>query len=99
MAPRIAALAAAAIVAAVAVVYLYASSDDEASIRVSAGLAFATTAGLSVAGAFATERTRRAGMLGTGAAFALAIAVVAAASVGPLLVPAVVLLVYAMLSR
>ena len=99
MAPRIAALAGAAVVAAVAGVYVYGNLDGDASIVISAALALATTAGLAVAGAFAADRTRRTGLLGTAAAFALAIAVVAAASVGPLLVPAVVLLVYSMFSR
>lgn len=102
MASRIAALGAAAILAAVAVFYVYAAAaddepDDAATIALFA-IALATAAALAATGPFLRVRERRIGFLVTGAVLAAALGVVSTFSIGPLLVPAVLLLLYAAFS-
>ncbi|MBA2361765.1 MAG: hypothetical protein H0V79_12690 [Actinobacteria bacterium] len=102
MGARIACLGAAAVIAAVDVLHLYVElrkdeSDAAGGASVFA-LALATAAGLTVAGAFVHERPRRFGFLGTAVTLTLVLAVVSGFSVGPLLVPAVVMLLYGMFS-
>ncbi|MDQ3778220.1 MAG: hypothetical protein M3310_05055 [Actinomycetota bacterium] len=99
MAARIAAFAAAAIVAAVAALYLYAvradgDADDAGSVAVFA-LALAASATLAGIAPFVRSGHRRFGFLATAAVLTAVLAVVSGFSVGPLLVPAVLLLVYA----
>ena len=102
MAARIAALGAAAIIAAVGVLYLYSVAaddepDDGGGVAVFA-LALAIAFALAAVGGFLGDRHRRFGFLGTAAALAAVIAVVSGFSVGPLLVPAVLMLLYAAFS-
>jgi hypothetical protein len=100
MAARIAALGAAALIAAVDALYLYVINQEEgpndAATVTTFALALATAALLAVAGAFVRDRASRGGLLGTSAALVTVLAVLSGFSVGPLLVPAVVMLLYSM---
>jgi hypothetical protein len=99
MAARIAALGAAVIVAAVAALHLYGTFDDDepggAANAVVYAVALGTAAALAAAAPFVRGRERRFGFLATATVLVTALAIFAAASVGPLLVPAVLLLGYA----
>jgi hypothetical protein len=98
MAARIAALGAAAIIAAVGVLHVYATLADDESDGGNASVfavGLAAAAALAVAAPFLGTRERRFGFLATAAALTTVLAVVSGFSVGPLLVPAVLLLLYA----
>jgi peptidoglycan/LPS O-acetylase OafA/YrhL len=102
MAQRIAGLGAAAILAAVAAFVLYAAAvdddeDDGGNVAVFV-IALGTAAALGAVGPFLRRRERRIGVIVTAAVLAAVLGAVTTFSVGPLLVPAVLLLLYAAFS-
>src|SRR3712207_8235888 len=102
MGARIAALGAPAILAPVAVFYVYSAAADaepyDAATIAMFAAALGTAAALAATGPFLRARERRIGFLVTAAVLAAALGVISTVSIGPPLVPAVVLLLYAAFS-
>jgi len=99
MAPRIAALAAAAIVAAVDALYLYVIFREEEGNDVAIVTLVAASLGvaalLAAVGGLMQRRDVRGGILGAAFVFTLVIAILGGFSIGPLLIPALFLIAYA----
>ena len=102
MASRVAALVAAAIVAAVDVLYLYVifgeDEGNEAAIVTFVAASLALAALLAAGGALTNRRDRRGGLLGAAFVFTLVITIVGGLSIGPLLIPALLLIAFAALN-
>jgi hypothetical protein len=95
MAARAAAVTAAGLIAAVDAVYLFASDHGEAVDVAVLAPALALAALLAAIGPFTRKRRD---LLGASCAVVVVVAVLTGSSIGPLLVPPVLLLAYAALS-